>query len=189
MPTQQTEPPAALPVALDDLKKHLRITSDAEDDLLAGYLAAAVDEIDGTGLLGAAMVSATYTLTTGPARGGDVDLDIGPAQSLEAVEVVRPDGVVEALDVADFALISDGERAFVRGTWGALASRPDAIRVSYVAGTGNASDVPPSLRHAVTLLAAHRYEVRDEVVIGAPVARVPLGVDSLIALHRRRFFG
>ncbi|TCP43937.1 head-tail connector protein [Rhodovulum marinum] len=191
MPTRQTTPPAALPVTREELKAHLRITSTAEDDLLDGCLAAAIDEIDGTGLLGRAMISASYTLTRGPAAARDVELEIGPAQSLEAIAFVKADGSTVAGDIGDFALISDGERAFVRGDWpSGLGDRPDAISITYRAGFGDtAAAVPATLRHAVKLLAAHRFEVRDEVVIGTVATQIPLGVERLVNLNRVRVFG
>lgn len=190
MATRQTTPPAGLPVTRDELKAHLRITSTAEDDLLDGALATAIDEIDGPGLLGRAMISAGYTLTRGPAV-GDIELDIGPAQTLIEITFEKSDGSTVVADLTSFTLISDGERAFVRGPWPSdLAARPDAIRIEYVAGFGdNAAAVPPGLRQAVKLLAAHRFEVREEVIIGTSVAPIPIGVDRILNLHRVRSFG
>ncbi|MEM9523640.1 MAG: phage head-tail connector protein [Pseudomonadota bacterium] len=190
MPTRQTAAPAVSVVTRDELKAHLRITSTDEDALLDSLLETAIDEIDGTGLLGRAMVEAEYTLTGPRFWGDDLDLDIGPATSLVSINLVRPDDTVEAQDVGDFTLLSDGERACVRGTWGSLADRPDAVRVVYRAGFGTtAAAVPPGLRHAVKLLAAHRFEVRDEVVIGTIASQIPIGVERLIDLHRTRVFG
>lgn len=190
MPTRQTTAPAALPVTLAELKAHLRVTSADEDDYIEAVLATAIGEIDGGGLLGRAMISAGYTLTTGRAS-GDIELEIGPAQSLTAISFELSDGSTSAASITDFKIVSDGERAFVRGPWPSnLDDRPDAIRVEYVAGFGpSAEDVPAPLRHAVKLLAAHRFEVREEVVIGTIVAAVPMGVERILNLYRVRWFG
>lgn len=190
MPTRQTQAPAMSPVSLAELKSHLRVTSPAEDDLLQSCIAAAVAEIDGAGLLGRAMITAEYTLTRPPVA-GLVPLEIGPAQSITAISYIAVDKARHVLDPAAFDLVSDGENAWIDGPWPSdFARRPDALQISYRAGFGDApEDVPTDLRHAVKLLAAHRFEVRDEVVIGTMVAPVPNGVDRLINLHRVRFFG
>ncbi|MGK7753775.1 head-tail connector protein [Roseovarius sp. C03] len=193
MAVKSTTPPAVLPVELDDLKAHLRVTSDAEDPEIAAALAAAVAEIDGTGLLGRAMISQGFEQSSGPvAARCDIELDITPAQSLDGVDFVKSDGSRVSADLAGFELISDGERAWIRAASGwpsDLARRPDAIRLTYTAGFGDtAGAVPEPLRAAVKLLAAHRFEVREEVVIGTITSQIPRGVDHILDLYRLRRF-
>jgi len=193
MAVAQTTPPAIKPVSEEELKAHLRVTSSAEDPEISAALEAAIAEIDGTGLLGRAMITQQFTQMSVPvASARDIELDITPAQSLDAVELVKRDGTIEAPDLAGFELISDGERAWIRAASGwpsDLESRPDAIRLTFTAGFGDtADDVPPTLRAAVKLLAAHRFEIRDEVVIGTITSQIPRGVDHLINLHRIRRF-
>ncbi|MEL7513667.1 MAG: hypothetical protein AAGK03_03570 [Pseudomonadota bacterium] len=190
MPTRQSQAPTSAPVSLAELKAHLRVTSPAEDDLLQSCIDVAIAEIDGAGLLGRAMMTAHYTLTC-PPPAGIVPLEIGPAQDITAISYVASDGALRNLVPSDFSLISDGEAAYVDGDWPSdMARRPDALRITYRAGFGDLPGaVPADLRHAVKLLAAHRFEVRDEVVIGTVASAVPNGVERLINLHRVRFFG
>ncbi|MDW4550879.1 hypothetical protein R5H32_16070 [Defluviimonas sp. D31] len=191
MPAILKTPPAVLPVSRDELKAHLRVTSEAEDATLDACLEAATAEIDGLGLLGRAMISATYEQLSAP-RAGWLELEITPPQSLTAITFTRADGSTFAGDPAAYPIVTDGERHWLApAAWPAgLGARPDAIRATYVAGFGAApADVPAPLRHAVKLLAAHRFEIREEVIIGAPVAQVPAGVDRLLALYRVRVFG
>lgn len=193
MPVTQTLPPVKKPVTEAELKSHLRVTSTAQDGEILAALEAAIAEIDGPGLLGRAMISQQFEQPSGPvASSCDIELDITPAQSLDGVDFIKSDGSSLAADLADFELISDGERAWIRASNGwpsDLARRPDAIKLTFTAGFGdNPADVPATLRAAVKLLAAHRFEVREEVVIGTITSKIPRGVDHLLDLHRLRRF-
>lgn len=193
MAVKQITPPAVTPVSEVELKAHLRVTSTAHDPDIAAALEAAVAEIDGTGLLGRAMITQQFAQMSGPVSSGrDIELDITPAQSLDAVDFVKADGSTVSADPADFELISDGERAWIRASsgWPAdLARRPDAIALTYSAGFGDTpADVPATLRAAVKLLAAHRFEIREEIVIGTIASTIPRGIDHLIDLNRIRRF-
>lgn len=193
MPVKRTTPPAARPVELAELKAHLRITSNDQDAEIDAALEAAIDEIDGPGLLGRAMITQGFAQMARPRIGRDLELEITPVQSLDAVDLILVDGSTVSADLADFDLITDGDRYWIRARNGwpsGLEDRPDAITVTYTAGFGPAAtDVPPTLRAAVKLLAAHRFEIREEVVIGTVATQIPRGVDSLIKLHRVRVFG
>nr|WP_170540957.1 hypothetical protein [Ruegeria arenilitoris] len=193
MPVKLTTPPAARPVELDELKAHLRVTSDDQDLELEAALEAAITEIDGPGLLGRAMINQGFQQLARPRSGRDLELEITPVQSLDAVDLILADGSTVSADLSGFDLITNGDRYWIRARDGwpsGLADRPDAIAVTYTAGFGPAAtDVPATLRAAVKLLAAHRFEIREEVVIGTITSQIPRGVDHLIKLHRVRSFG
>ncbi len=193
MAVMQISAPVGKPVSEAELKSHLRVTSTSQDAEITAALEAAIAEIDGTGLLGRAMITQQFAQLSGPVpTSRDIELDITPAQSLDAVDLIKSDGTSLAADLADYELISDGERAWIRAANGwpsDLAARPDAIKLTFTAGFGDApEDVPATLRAAVKLLAAHRFEIREEVVIGTITNHIPRGVDHLLDLHRLRRF-
>ncbi len=61
------------------------------------------------------------------------------------------------------------------------ADRANPIVISFTAGYGGAEDIPPTIRHAITMLVADWYEVRENVITGTIVARVPFGVEAMLS--------
>lgn len=188
MTTRRTSTPAALPVTLDDLKRHLRVTSADEDAYLTRLIDAAVSEIEA--LSSRCVAPAEYTLYASPPKGMDVFLEITPALAITSISVIRPEGQKASLDETAFLLSEHPDRPSVSGDWGSLAARADAVQITYSAGYGpTPADTPADLVHAITLLAAHRFEVREDVVIGTITSPVPRSIDHLVSLHRVRTFG
>jgi len=188
MTTRRISIPSDIPVDLDDMKAHLRVTSGDEDALITTLINVAMSEIEA--LSSRCVAPAGYTLFAPPPRLGEIFLEVTPARALSQIEVVRPDGEREILDLTKFTLTDHPDTPSVIGNFGSLARRSDAVRITYQAGYGDtASDTPPDLAHAIKLLAAHRFEVREEVVIGTITSVVHRSVDHLVSLHRVRTFG
>ena len=59
------------------------------------------------------------------------------------------------------------------------------IEIDYVAGFGDAADVPADLKQAVLALVAHWFEHRDAAVVAGPGAVVPAGFDRLVETYRQ----
>jgi len=182
-------PPAIAPVALEDMKAHLRVTSSAENSTIAGCVSVATAEIEA--MLGAGLITQTGVLRVAPFGAAPFELPVFPVQSIESIECILSDGSSAQIDPLDFELWDTGEAALLRvKAWpGAIEVRPDAIKITLVVGYGDAAeDIPAPLVHAVKLLAAHRFEHREEILIGATPARIPRGIDALLGLYRRRWF-
>lgn len=192
MPAIVVSAPAVFPVDVEAIKRQLRIApADVSHDVDAlEALEAAVAEIDAVGRLGRAMITQDIQQVSGP-RISDWELEITPVQSVVSVEARGVDGGWVPQNMAAFTLIGDGDRSWLRARrWPSVsAARPDAIRVTYRAGFGDQpQDVPADLRHAVRLLAAHRFEMREEVVAGSTLAQMPNGVEAILSRHRVRSF-
>lgn len=78
---------------------------------------------------------------------------------------------------------------FSEGNWNSLSLTK--FRATYQAGyTVNPSDAdvwpaPADIQQAVKLLVGHWFENRESVVVGTSGSEIPLGVDMLLAAHRR----
>ena len=57
----------------------------------------------------------------------------------------------------------------------------DAVIVTCVAGYGA---VPEQVQQAILLLVGHFYENRESVIVGQPVANVPMATDHLLQAYR-----
>lgn len=185
-------PAAVSPVSVNEIKVQARVDSDDEDDYIQALIDAALGLVDGQGMLGRAMVTQTWGqwVSQGP---GWVPLRMGPVQALTAVDYYDADGVLQTATLTDYEIFRDGDLYLAKprsgAAWPSAQTRPDAIRISYTAGFGDAaSDVPAGLRAALKLIVAHWYENR-EASVAKEMATLPMGADQLINAHRVGWYG
>jgi len=185
-------PPVASPVSLDEAKAHMRVDGTDSDLTVQRLVSAATDYVDGDGVLGRAMITQTWAQWV-PQSPGRVRLVMGPFQSLTSVEYYDADGALQSAVANDFR--AEQSRDIVEivpkenATWPGTQTRPDAIKITYVAGYGDAAtDVPEAIRHAILLLAAHWYE-RREAAGEVSLTDTPMAFDALIGRHRVGWYG
>lgn len=184
MRLKRTVAPAGQAVTTAELKAQLRITHNLEDAYLDTLIATAAAHFDGRdGWLNRALLTQTWIRTLSAFPAGGVDLPFPPLQSVTAVRYLDA-GLVER--VADPALfhVNDGtEPARISllpsASFPSTADRPDAVRIEFVCGYGAAAEIPAQLKHAMKILAAHWYQNREPVVVGAIVSELPLSVQAL----------
>lgn len=180
--------PSSGVLSLTRLKEHLRISGSAEDDVLAGYLWAAVRFCEA--VTGVSVLSATYTQTLDRFPGGassPIRLLRSPATSLTSISYVDADGDSQTVTVGDYTLFGNAEPSIVVPDVGLdwptdVATLPGSVSVVFVAGYASADVAPKHLIHAVYMLAGHWYENRETVVVGVTANNVPLAVDALLSL-------
>jgi uncharacterized phiE125 gp8 family phage protein len=189
---QRTSAPATAPVSLSEAKLHLRVDGTDEDTLITALIEAAVSHLDATGVLGRAMITQSWAQWVSQAPGW-VRLQVGPFQSLTSVEYYDSDNALQTATLSDFETRLDGDFVIVKPksgyTWPAAYTRQDAIKITYVAGYGDAAtDVPQSIRQAILLLVGHWYENREAVTDGSP-KELPMAVNALIGVERVGWYG
>lgn len=184
-------PPAAQPVSVADLKAHLRIDHDEEDERLSAFIAAATSRFDGRdGILGRALLTQQWRLTL-PAFAPSITVPLPPCQTVDSITYVDTAGATLTVDASTYVVSGLGgdlpaviEPAY-GAEWPATRTMREAVTVTFTAGYGDdAADTPEPIRAAIRLLAAHLYEHREAVALGATVAELPQGVADLIAPHR-----
>lgn len=184
--------PATASLTLAEVKAQLRIDSDDEDTLLTNLIHTAEAHVDGLGDLGRAMITQTWAQYENQAPGW-VRLHMTPVQSLTSVEYYDSDGTLQTATVSDFELWRDGDHMICKPKdgkqWPGADTRPDAIKITYVSGFGDASsDIPESIRQAMLMLIAHLYENR-EAVTEAKLMSTPMGYDMLMNNQRVGWYG
>ena len=178
---RRTVPAASLPLSVMDAKDHLRVTDSRDDYLVEGYLRAALEAVGE--MSGRVLAAETWAMSAASAS-GDVPLPKCPVISLTSIEYFDANETAQTANVADFYLFKDDDKAFLRPkagkSWPTTASREDAITITFTVGY---STLPHGLKSAVLLMLGHLYENREGVADGGKTA-IPLGVESLVNLHR-----
>lgn len=182
----RTVPPATEPVTLEQAKAQCRVTSDAENLLIAALVSAAVSHLDGwSGILGRCLVSQTWRQDYSGFGGMRL-----PFQNVASAVVAYTDGngVNQTLAGSNYHIVNGvgGTQIVLAdgGSFPGTASKPDAVRVTFVTGYGDADAVPAGLKAAILLHIGHLFENRAAVNVGNITSELPLAYDALVAPHR-----
>lgn len=187
---QVTTAPAEEPVSVAEAKAHLRIDVDNEDTLLEGYLLVAREQCEL--MARRALVTQTLQLRLECWPYDDrIELPRPPLQSVTSVAYTDSDGNAGTMPSGDYIVDAASEPGrIILGygkSWPSATLQPGpSIVITYVAGYGDAEDVPQRYKHAIELMAGHFFENREEVVVlqGVTVAQLPLGVKALLSIDR-----
>lgn len=184
MPMLLLAGPAAEPWTVTDLKSFLRVEHDADDAVIASLLTAARSQIEAA--TGRMLLAQRWRLVRDAwPRDGRIVLRGGPLRALIAARTYDAHGAAHDVDPAGFVL--DLAADVIAAPRWALPEpgRPVAgIELDLELGYGTApDDIPPPVRHAVRLLAAHWYDNRGGTA-DASAALLPGGVAAMIAGYR-----
>ena len=160
-------PPDVQPIeilGLAALKDHLNEAPNVsdKDELITTYCSVAWDYCQR--FLWRQLLTAELRLTL-PNWGRDcgIPLPRGPIISVESVEYFDADDQLQTVPESDWSVDVADEVPEVRlYELFSLADRPDAVRINFTAGYGEAAaDFPPVLLHAVRLLVGQYYQTRE----------------------------
>jgi len=157
----RTAGPDAEPVSVADAKAHLRIDHDSEDELIAGLIRAAREEVEQT--TGIAMLEQGWRLAVDAVpESGVLLLRRRPVREVASVTLYGSEGEASLVDPGDYQLdtLSRPARLHFAGRPAGLRAM-NGVEVDFTAGFGEAAtDVPDLLKRAVLTLVAHWYEFR-----------------------------
>lgn len=187
MLTEISEVPlAGLP--LDAFKAHLRLGTgfsdgSVQDEVLESLFRAALAAIEAR--TSKAVLTREFELrlrlwTSAVAQ----VFPIAPVSSIVSLTRVDAEGAESAVDPGTYRLRADAHRPALEAAGTLLPAIPNGgeVRVRFIAGYAVDWDgVPPDLRQAVLLLAAHYYEYRAETALAEGC--MPFGVSALIARY------
>lgn len=186
--------PAVRPLTLAEAKNALNIhETDGERDVYVEHLIdTAVSFVDGKNALGRAMITQTWQQWVGMSP-GEVPVLMTPFQSLTGVHYYDDAGVLQQATLSNFEAVGTPDETVVRPkdgfAWPTTQRRPDAIRLTYTAGYGDAaSDVPPEVRQAMLMMIAH-WHLQRETASEVDLTEVPYGARDLLGLQRASWYG
>jgi uncharacterized phiE125 gp8 family phage protein len=208
---QVTTPPAMEPVSIDLVRRHCRIDTFGDDDLLESYLMAA--RIMAEGYLSRVLITQTLLWTVRPSSLLEPErshlprailLPRAPVQSIVSVNMLDELGntttilpatlpVISTWDVlgyvTDLALepcrLTIGPETLLVDGRTAQQARLGNIQIAMVAGYGDTADtVPLPIVQAIMLTTAFLYEHR-----GDEGGEMPMAARWLLDRHRLQFLG
>lgn len=182
-----------LPVSLEKLKAHLRLTEDNEDLILRQYLAAACETTENlTNRSLCKKVRALYfdrfpveiLLPYGP-------VSDSPELKIEYIPADTTDGAYTTLarDKYQRDLISRRPRLLpaIDSSWPDARSVVNAVKVTYACGV-SADKVSTSVKQAILFLASHWFNTREPIVVtgsGTTVMEIPKTYQYLLTANKR----
>jgi uncharacterized phiE125 gp8 family phage protein len=176
-------------VSLAEAKVQLRVDHDDDDDYIESLIAVATATIDGPdGWLGLALMR--QTLECSVADFCEVRLLYPPVSSIVSVKYDDAAGVEQTVPDSDYRLVGASPSRRPRlvpapgKAWPQPRCQAGSVRVRYVAGFGEEGcNVPAPIRHAILMMVAELYEVR-EAAGDAARFEYPFAVMSLLSTYR-----
>jgi len=184
--------PATAPISLAEAKAQMKVEGSDDDTIIQRLIDAAVAFVDAQGALGKAMITQTWGQWLSP-NPNTVYLTLGPVQSVSAIKYYDVDGVLQTATLSDFNVFGTPNRISVSPksgkAWPVTQTRDDAIKIEYVIGYGATSaSVPETVRHALMMLVAHWYDMR-ETATDKQLYDLPFGFTDMIGIERNSFYG
>jgi uncharacterized phiE125 gp8 family phage protein len=141
-------------VTLEEVKSFCRVDHADDDDMLTPLIKESTSKLDGySGSLGRALLTQTWKVWGGYSA-NPFRIPLAPVQSV-IVRYIDASGDYTDAGAATYRQSADAISDFVTPRmgyyWPALLTEPDAVEVEFVAGYGEAADVPADIRRAIKL--------------------------------------
>ncbi len=153
--------PADLAVSVEEVKQHLRVEDGGDDNLIEGLIKAATNHVQQR--LGQALVTQTWRQDFRCFH--NLKLRPGPVDADSVVVTYRDaENVEQTLADTVYWIGRDAEGTYLdlkySQSWPTVYSRPDAISVTFDAGSA-VDDVPQDIKLAIIMHVAFLYEHRE----------------------------
>lgn len=188
--------PSVEPVSVDEVKAHLHIDYDDDDEIIGGYIKAARKKLEHR--CGRSFVQQTWEYRI-EAFESQIEIPILPVIEVVQITYIDEDGADQTVDDGEYAFIDAGESerssVLLTGTWPSdVFDRPDAVRVQFKSGYAPdavtppaepdyAGNVPDDIKQAMRWLVGHMIENKESVIL-TPTRQefqeVPDSVETII---------
>lgn len=185
--------PEEWPITLDEAKKHLRVDTDDDDELIEAFIEAATDYCDGaTGYLGRALVEQTWELVLDEFPADEIKIPMPPLISVDSVKYDDASGVEQTLSASEYTVDDISEPGWllpVSGAWPSAYDSVNAVRIQFTCGyaaTGSPAvqTVPGTIKSAIKLIVGNLYANRETIIIGQSVDEIPMSAQFLMKKYR-----
>jgi len=184
---------AVEPLTLEEVKLHLKVETDADDNLITSLITAARETAEV--FTGRAIASQVleYILDCFPDSSDVIYLPRPPLEELSSVKYRDYQGVETEWDSQNYVVDSDSMPARITLAYGKYF--PDftpypaaSVRIRYTTGYRSGGQdslkMPEQINQALKLIIGHFYENRESVVVGTVANKVPFSVEALLYPYR-----
>ncbi len=163
--------PTELPLTLDDMLMHLKITDTTHNAEVMGYLRNVVSRLDGAeGILNRGLITQTWVYKFAAFPRWAIRLPLPPCQSITSVEYIDTAGDLQTLDASKYKLLNANTAAnpgliepAYGETWPSTRHEGEAVTVTFVCGYGLREPVPDMTLHLIKLLVTDAFRQREPV--------------------------
>lgn len=181
-----SQSPETEPVTLEDVKTHLRLDHETEDELLNSLIVTAREYLEQQTQL--ALMTQTWRLCLDNwPLDKCIKLYKSPVQSIDQIEQFDASGTGTLISTSEMLLDSNAHpaRLYINAQSAPLQVI-NGIEITFTAGFQSASEVPDMLKRALLIHIANMYEFRGVVSANMQPAAVPQGYLALISPWVRR---
>ena len=176
-----------LPITLDDVKLHLMVEHDLDDDLITDYIWQAIAYCEES--TGSDFTEAVYDLAvpgwndnTVPCWNRKIILPKVPVSAVASVKYYDTDNAQQTLSSSSYYVHTPTRQPAVvefdaNTTLPALKTRADAVTIRFTAGYAT---LPHQARAAILLLVGSWYENRQAEITGTITTTLKLGAERLL---------
>lgn len=179
-------PPATEPITLNEMKLHSRIDGNDDDALIEGLISAARMQIEQ--MASHRLITQTLALSIDDFPDSGILYLEGPVQSVSSIQYYDLDGELQTWSNELYQVDITANPARVMPAydedWPDYLDDYNSIVVTYVAGCGNANEVPAILKQALKMLVGHWYNQR-ETVGEVQGYETPYAVDNIVKMFSR----
>src|SRR5690606_10534121 len=138
--------PTMTPVSLAEAKVQLSVDHDEHNAMIEGFIAAAVDHLDGwSGILGRALVEQTWRQDF-DCFSGHLRLPLAPVISITSVTWRDTAGQISTVATDDYALLSDALGPYIKFksgfSWPGDLNQTNPVSITFLAGYPTTPEVP-----------------------------------------------
>jgi uncharacterized phiE125 gp8 family phage protein len=182
-------PCAEEPITVAEAKASpsLRVAT-ATDDTAIGTLITTARKLAETYTLHA-LVTQTWELVLDGFPTGGIIVPMPPLQSVSSIKYIDGNGDEQTLDALLYSVDDDSIPGLIvpayGETWPVTRDEVNAVRVRFVAGFGDASDVPEDIKSWIKIMVGTMYDNPQAVIVGQTVETIPRNfVDALLDDYR-----
>ncbi|MFB0832890.1 head-tail connector protein [Brevibacillus laterosporus] len=164
--------PTQEPITLEEMKAYLRIDDSEFDDVIPPLIQAAVEHCEI--YQNRAYITQTWEITFDHFPQSYIKIPKPPLQEVVGITFIDKDGNQIAWGHENFIVDNysePGRIVLAHGkTWPSVTLQPiNGVRIQFVAGYGDPTDIPERVKQAIKIFVAHRFEFPESEDVPAVV--------------------
>lgn len=184
---------ASVVIGVDNMKEHLRVDHDVDDDYITALTESALTCVEN--ITNRKLLTSTWKAYADEWPSDHFTLPFGRLQSVTSVKYKDSDGVETTIDPSEYIVDIDSDPGRVvlgyGETWPSETLYPsNPIYIEYVCGYKTATGVPAPIKAAMMLMVGDAYANRESIVVGQgqTVQVIPNYIQNLLGSYRLGWF-